>query len=321
MCVIVYKPNDVEVEEAVLQKMWDCNSDGAGLAYWDGSEIIVRKGLMKFEDFLKQINLVMDKSVVFHMRIATHGEVSQQNTHPFIISKDVARAKTVWGSADAVLFHNGIISGMGDKDSKSDTLAYVCSMISLTDSLNLRKKICLRESFNRFCIMQDRETWMLGDWDEKDGLNCSNLNWDTKCKTYIRESNWPEEEDNVYGGHGYNWKDPDKEYDEELEDKKILAFETNYTSEEGGIQTPLFEKEKDKDEVDIYMDKPIDECLEAMGVSREEYMTMLEETYPDLRLNRTRAGNCDYCGEWHYGLATFGHSFETYCEDCLIRQF
>ena len=52
MCVIaVSKGRKLSID--YLQNMWTRNSDGAGIAYVQGSEVIVTKGFMTFDDFMQ----------------------------------------------------------------------------------------------------------------------------------------------------------------------------------------------------------------------------------------------------------------------------
>lgn len=118
MCVIVYKPEGIPVDLDVLKKCWDSNSDGAGLMFSENNKLVVAKGFMKWRTMRKYLkrrgmDQMEKRSVAFHFRIATHGSVGVDNTHPFLINENLA------------MMHNGIISSVdvhiGEDEDISDS--------------------------------------------------------------------------------------------------------------------------------------------------------------------------------------------------------
>jgi predicted glutamine amidotransferase len=75
---------------------------------------------MTWPEFLAAWDCVDEKHVtaLLHFRIATHGTISEDNTHPFPVFQ-----------SQLVMAHNGILTGFGGKD-KSDTLDFVDTVIS-----------------------------------------------------------------------------------------------------------------------------------------------------------------------------------------------
>jgi len=124
MCVIVYKPSDVDVDMDVLKQCWKKNSDGAGLMFAEDGELHVKKGFMRWRSmkrFIKRMGKERFKSlpVVLHFRIATHGSVRPENTHPFGVTEDVYMA------------HNGVLSCVDvpkDEDI-SDTETFILDVL------------------------------------------------------------------------------------------------------------------------------------------------------------------------------------------------
>jgi len=110
MCIAIWKPQGIELTEEILQNCWDKNPDGAGFMYSEDNKLHVVKGLMTYNEFLDAYSPHSDKNAALHFRIATHGGVNPENTHPFQINDNLA------------MVHNGIISAVKIHDQgRSDT--------------------------------------------------------------------------------------------------------------------------------------------------------------------------------------------------------
>jgi len=115
MCIAIYKPETMLLSEDTLKNSWDNNPDGAGFMYVDNGQVIISKGYMSYKSFREAYDPHASKQMAVHFRIATHGKVDGNNTHPFRISDTLG------------LIHNGIISNVKcdiDKD-MSDTWHFV----------------------------------------------------------------------------------------------------------------------------------------------------------------------------------------------------
>lgn len=100
MCILIAKPKNVQMpSEEIMQNCWESNPDGAGIAWSDGRKIFLRKGFMKWKDFIKEYRTLNlnDYNTIIHFRIATHGTVKPSNTHPFNVNDRIIGA------------HNGIL--------------------------------------------------------------------------------------------------------------------------------------------------------------------------------------------------------------------
>ena len=110
MCIAVWKPQGIELTEETLHNCWNRNPDGAGFMYSENGKLTVVKGLMTYDDFEAAYAPHADKNAVLHFRIATHGGVNAENTHPFIIHDNLA------------MVHNGVIHNVATPDAtRSDT--------------------------------------------------------------------------------------------------------------------------------------------------------------------------------------------------------
>lgn len=176
MCIAIMKPKDKVLSKEILETCCKANPDGMGFAYIDGDTMYIKK-YMKFEDFYKDYKEVENKSnMLIHFRIATHGKVEIDNCHPF------------WLNHRMALVHNGVISGYGDRDTKSDTRDFIDKVIG-NISWKLMKNPSYRElvgkciGYSKFAILDiSGDYWIInedkGVWD--DGVWYSNTSYKPK---------------------------------------------------------------------------------------------------------------------------------------------
>lgn len=111
MCIIASIPSGAQVTEAQLDEMWNRNSDGGGVAYFDDGKIVTEKS-MKKKKFIARVLEIQEeyghRDMLVHMRIATHGSVCLENNHPFQVNKNT------------VMAHNGIMPDAFIPPAKSD---------------------------------------------------------------------------------------------------------------------------------------------------------------------------------------------------------
>ena len=124
MCVAIIKTKGNRITRKELTQAWDCNPDGAGVAWAEQGKLKVIKSfnadgsMMESKAFIDKLVKLQTKfinhNMIIHFRIATQGYgldglPNVENCHPFAIHKDV------------VFAHNGIISDMPDSNLISDT--------------------------------------------------------------------------------------------------------------------------------------------------------------------------------------------------------
>jgi hypothetical protein len=80
-----------------MRNCYDNNRDGAGLAWADEDGLHVEKGYFSWDGLWKDMRELRPYPTVLHCRLATHGSVSAENCHPFLLRNGVAVA------------HNGVI--------------------------------------------------------------------------------------------------------------------------------------------------------------------------------------------------------------------
>ena len=103
MCVIIISEKTFPSLE-MLEAANTTNDDGIGIAWREGSKVYWDKGI-DFDE-LKYYQYWAPAPWVFHFRLRTHGSIGTELCHPFSVDKRASVDQ--FGSADAVLFHNGI---------------------------------------------------------------------------------------------------------------------------------------------------------------------------------------------------------------------
>lgn len=193
MCIIVYKPADIELPaKSTLRICWEGNPHGAGIMWPDGRRVNIRKGYMSwdaFEEALDEVTQSIDVAstpIALHFRIATHGDIKPGCCHPFAVKDCYERMRQTKISADVGFMHNGTLSGLETDDATSDSMAFAKSVLvplkaMCSDFLASKKAMRVIESStqgSRFLLMaKDGRVRTFGRWIEDDGILYSNENF------------------------------------------------------------------------------------------------------------------------------------------------
>lgn len=104
MCVILYV-NRTRPTDEMVQRAFDHNRDGAGVAWRHRGRVHWKKGITDPEE-VKELCRKLPLPFVAHFRIASVGPAKPELTHPFSVDGNASLA--LEGSSDKpVLFHNG----------------------------------------------------------------------------------------------------------------------------------------------------------------------------------------------------------------------
>ncbi len=234
MCLLLYKPADVEFTKAEISDFYSRNSDGFGVMYSENGEVVTHKIVGSFKQVYKAYQQwAFGRECALHFRMKTHGAIDLDNCHPFKVLDNL------W------IMHNGILDWPTHVKDMSDTRHFVTDY--LTPVLTANPHLIYDDDFwqqvgsligggNKFMVLDNQSNYMIvnedtGVWLE--GVWYSNTYaWSAgrSAGGYLpnyRYYNWQD----MYEDAGHNLKtnsllteqealadDEDFEDDEELED-------------------------------------------------------------------------------------------------------
>jgi glutamine phosphoribosylpyrophosphate amidotransferase len=179
VCVIFVCKDRLPMEDE-LRAAWVRNSDGAGVAWWDGQKVRWRKGLMRLSDLLELLPQLKLPSVI-HFRAATHGGITPELTHPFIISTHRPYNLELRGTlrkGEALLFHNGVentalsqlIQVLALKGKRLDT-CHMSDSRAIALLVSLVGTVALSMFHSKFALVDWRgEVEIRGHFYDEDGI-------------------------------------------------------------------------------------------------------------------------------------------------------
>lgn len=203
MCIIIYKPEDVDLPDYDRLKLcFEHNPDGCGYMFVDNGKVHIRKGYTDFVKFYADLtndNYRYTSPFVLHFRIATHGAKNEQNTHPFAVSKHMNDLLAIDYQTDVGLAHNGVLSITSNySNCYSDTMNFITEYLSLLikddikyyenadylyiikDLIGFNNKLAILSS-NKHCEL-------LGDFIKDGGCFYSNNSY--KKQTYSKSGHY-----------------------------------------------------------------------------------------------------------------------------------
>ncbi len=127
MCIIVHKPADKSISEATIRECFFRNPHGAGISFVENKKLVVIKGIRTGNRLVEEVMARMDKELVIHCRVASHGMVQDdENCHPFAIN---VREKDGVPAFQFSVSHNGRLE-WGHDENRSDTHTFVDQMLT-----------------------------------------------------------------------------------------------------------------------------------------------------------------------------------------------
>ena len=266
MCGIIASVGDLNHYEIVLKglkRLEYRGYDSCGISYVDNGKIEIIKLTSFVDELVKNVNYISKVNCIGHTRWATHGEISYQNTHPFISYHGIFS-----------LVHNGTITNFqllkeelikknyqfnGDTDSEV-IVNYLESLYLMThdiiQSLSLLDKklegsysIVINCSFSNNLFFLKYQTPLLVIKKDKGYILCSDL-------YAINENNisYYEVKDHQYGEIG--------------DDVKIFHHKMKIDVDYNSI---INEEDSFKD-VNCYLEKEIYECPKILNDMIDFYL-------------------------------------------------
>lgn len=226
MCIICAKPAGIALPtEKTIRRMFARNPDGAGIMYTNGKHVKIVKGLMKVDEFLRELDRIKtevdttQEGMVLHFRIGTAGGNIPANTHPFPITDSLPRLQRLRCATDIGIAHNGIIDIRPRQKNISDTMEYIMSQLAPLKQavpefyrnkhlmLMIKNAISSKMAF----LLKDKSIYTIGEFIEEDGLLYSNY-------TYQSYDNRSLKWNYAYlgGWDSGDWDDWDDEFDSAL---------------------------------------------------------------------------------------------------------
>lgn len=264
MCLAIMNLNDT-IPYQYLSNAWDNNSDGGGLLFITKGELQVFKSFDK-KAFIKTYMDIRKRNknpMLIHFRIATSGFKGKKNLHPFMVSRNLG------------FIHNGIISGLGDKD-HSDTYEF-CEILKKLPNFIYDKdfnklimtaigssKLAFLDNYGNYTIFNEK----LGIWDGSNWYsNTTHKYVYTAWKAYDKEAFY----DDYKKTYPRAWDDDDYNYPYtntkalelpscEKPVKKVDDFEWND-----------FPEESEADYLK-YLEEIFEDNIKESGVSAESYL-------------------------------------------------
>ena len=136
MCIICVSKSGVrQPDENTIRTMFRHNPHGAGYMVARDGRVIIHKGFMNPDEYLRAVrqeHFTAADSVVYHFRISTQAGVNPEMTHPFPLSNQPGRLRSLDQSCRIGVAHNGIIRLTSDPDNErySDTAIFIAGYLS-----------------------------------------------------------------------------------------------------------------------------------------------------------------------------------------------
>ena len=165
MCIICVSKSGVrQPDENTIRTMFRHNPHGAGYMFARDGRVIIHKGFMNPDEYLRAVrqeHFTAADSVVYHFRISTQAGVNPEMTHPFPLSNQPGRLRSLDQSCRIGVAHNGIIrlTSNPNDDRYSDTAIFITDYLSqiIHSRADLRSRRVLDAIFqiaqSKFAIM------------------------------------------------------------------------------------------------------------------------------------------------------------------------
>ena len=242
MCIIIAKDKIGRLpSEEELKNSFEYNNDGAGFMYVKDGKVVIDKGYMKYDSFIKRYRTLLEennnfknKSLVIHCRIGTSGKNIKGNTHPYPITDNVRMLKSKHlSNLEIGIAHNGVISGYGTATGLNDTQEFISKYIyplySHYKDFYKNKDIMygIKEITNsKWVILDNTDTlYYIGDFIDDRGLNFSNNSYLPFTYSYTYNKGYYKD---YYKDYYDDWYGKLYDKQEQTKEDYLIPLESNW---------------------------------------------------------------------------------------------
>ncbi len=343
MCVIAVSPVGEKVAKEVFERMWEANDDGFGMMYRARGGVAIVKGIMdKDEAWELYDRLPEGVPHVLHFRLATHGGVRPELTHPFVVDERSPIVEV--GVVDKpVLAHNGIwqahalkVKELKLKGPNSDSRTLAAWLGKVAAGKPIRE--VLKEAYHdvvsagRVVVMdpQAKEIYLVGNWIKEDGFFFSNTSYrgaprmglGMSCDFWKAKPDWP---------IGVFVKKPERGARREATDYEKLMPPEPWHMNVNEVRPPdggwLLEEEEELDVLGLWdsiwgaaEDEGVVEVLEHLNAEDYGYCALIEGLVGALEIELAGDGTTFVIRLWSGDRMAAEHSWSPR-ESQLVRSF
>ncbi len=193
MCIIIAKKRGYELPgKDILERCWNRNSQGAGIAYTKNGAVKIEKGFMKKEELLYRLETlgneidIVESAMLIHFRISTSGNVDEGNCHPYPVTDDKKKIRELELSCDLAIAHNGMIYDFTNaKSIFNDSQLFIMKVLVPLYRLNSEHDFYKHEKIrylisnsindSRIAFLdKNGDILTIGKWYEENGIQYSN---------------------------------------------------------------------------------------------------------------------------------------------------
>jgi len=238
MCIAIFAPADSELIPAEsFNNAMANNEDGMGIVFVENGEFRIAKTLTRcdviYDEYIYARSI--GAACLIHFRKATHGQVTEQNCHPF------------YNGEDEVLVHNGVLSlhelPSHEVDSRmlpSRVLQHLPKdwrnlpdIVEMVESYLRGSKVCLMDREGEVTILNEGDGhWSKGNWYSNRSYSYDKSKY---SKSPIGNYNYPNfsSDRGFYGGWTDVWGEEKKK-----EEPKIKQLGWKGWSRKGDLYLP-----------------------------------------------------------------------------------
>ena len=259
MCIIIAKYKNKKTIPTIkkLKNCFNNNPDGAGFMYVDNHNVVIDKGYMTEDAFIKhykklcqKYNNFKNKSLVIHCRIGTSSGNTPANTHPYAITNKEKIIFNKYVTSKIGIAHNGIISNYNPKETHpttNDTQNFIIRYLYplYKNYKDFYKNKYIKDGIqnitnSKFAILDNNDNlYLIGDFTNDNGVNYSNTTYKHNWYNYSLQ-----DYDYDYEYSWNNYKNKTKKYNNTYSDYFDEIYDdTTYNKNDDTITRDFYDND------------------------------------------------------------------------------